>query len=232
VTFPLGAAQAKDYFPSGSLPGKGTPLSNPADPSDQINPALDAVVRTRSGRAIRSGARHHSKQEQALELILSFQPRDAIDMTLAGQAMLFNELLANAARDVLRAAPGTPKSRGIASIIRMGRLVLGHLDRLREQRPPNYWPNVAVPIPAIEPPGAASPVVPETSWLDPPLEQWIIETQADIEWRSAPAPSHDDASAFSRQPSGYLPSRKLMEPATGRDPSARQPNIASDAKKF
>jgi hypothetical protein len=200
---------------------------------------------------------------------MSFLPRDAVELTLCGQTVLFNELLADGARDLLR-GPEASKSRGRSSVINMGRLLQGHLDRLekrgvephrtefdaaREEVRPvaakpvpapapaeveiaaavEPTPVIATPVPPSEPPAEAETAPPaaiaaadeqtpvaETSWLDAPFEQWVIETpaglaaKAEVETNGAvPAAVVPDTAkpVLPRQPEGYLETRMLLDTA-------------------
>jgi hypothetical protein len=192
------------------------PDAHPHALSNVLTPALDGIVHALSDRGGQTEARREEKADQFRSLILSFQPRDVVEAELAGQAVLFHEVLADSARDVLRGMDGTLKLRAISGLISMGRMVQGNIDRLekRGNRPyrtetasaeEEIRPNPVVNAPDAERPGRArpvaaastkatpqpvatdptpapetSPAVEETSWLDAPFEQWLIETPADL----------------------------------------------------
>jgi hypothetical protein len=108
-------------------------LSNPLALADLVTPALGGIIHALSDRRGQTETDRRAKAEAATSLILSFLPRDAIEMMLAGQTVLFNELLADGARDALREEVDTMKPRSRASVVNMGRLVQGHLDRLERR---------------------------------------------------------------------------------------------------
>jgi len=264
-------------------------MHSPFDLSSLISPVLDGVVSALSDRVNQTEAERQAKADGALAVILSFQPRDVIDLTLAGQTVLFNEILADGARDVLRGMVEAAKQRRHSSLVGMGRVIHGYLDRLERRaiephrteivpqagvdaiqtaarpdaeaapravavaRPPDAVtaepPVAAAAIPIAVTSGeddgvggglpTGEPVV-ETSWLDEPYEQWIVETPADLDaWNGAEAAEEappdtiasgrDDAArqerpdaardfeepALPRRIAGYAPARVLEDAAAG-----------------
>ena len=98
-----------------------------------MTPALDGIVHALSDRGGQTEAQREAKAGQFRTLILSFQPRDVVEAELAGQAVLFHEVLADSARDVLRGMDDTLKLRAISGLISMGRIVQGNIDRLAKR---------------------------------------------------------------------------------------------------
>jgi hypothetical protein len=193
-----------------------------------VAPALEGIVRAIAGRGGQTPEDQQAKADQTLVHILAFHPRDVVELTLAGQVVLFNEALADSARDLLHGMDGKAKPRAISGLISMGRLLQGHLDRLEqrgnqphraasdqpepEQPQQPQQPEVTAsraepakpPRPVAEPtsspdsgpPAATAPPfdptlagrqgatkgqpVADTSWLDEPYEQWLVETPADL----------------------------------------------------
>jgi hypothetical protein len=244
------------------------PDANPYALANLLAPALDGIVHALSDRGGQSQAQYQAKAGGFRTLILSFQPNDVVDMQLAGQTVLFNEVLAHSARDVLRGMDDAVKPRVIASLVSMGRLAQGHLDRLAKRgNTPHRTEAVSVeqekirtslalaraagsveepcPLAAMplcaepetdagdtgeSPPG---PPAEETSWLDEPFVQWLVETPADLARKSglvavseAEAPAgtvdRDDGTgtrsstaeaspepALPFQPDGYAPARTM-----------------------
>jgi hypothetical protein len=247
------------------------PDANPYALANLVAPALDGIVNALSDRGSQSEAQYQAKADQFRILILSFQPSDVIDLQLSGQTVLFNEVLANSAHDVLRGMDDAAKPRAIASLISIGRLAQGHLDRLvkRGNKPhrtetvsveqekirtslalapaaePHEMPRPLAAMPPWVEPAAPDPevdapetrdtplerLVEETSWLDEPFVQWLIETPADLVRKSGllvtsetPAPAQaadrDDGTwpdqaeappepALPCQPDGYAPARTM-----------------------
>jgi len=255
------------------------PDENSFAPANISCAALDGIVRALSGRGGETEAEREAQADQFRTMILSFQPRDVVEMQLAGHAVLFTELLADSARDLLSGMDDTRKPRAIAGLISMGRLVLGNLDRLEKRGNRPYRTEVAsarederapAGVRAMDtersgrtghdpdaPPGGpspaavdatpaetaapdrcdtnaetrAEPAADETSWLDEPFVQWLIETPADLARKSglvaateAEAPTQtadpDDDTwsaqaeappepALPFQPEGYAPARTV-----------------------
>jgi hypothetical protein len=104
--------------------------TQPFDINNLISPTLDSIVRAISERGRPPESIRLERGNAACVQILSFVPRDAVDLMLAGQSVLFNELLADAARDVLHGMEEERKVKAIATAINLGRLTQGHLDRL------------------------------------------------------------------------------------------------------
>jgi hypothetical protein len=241
-----------------------------------ITPALEGIIRAISDRGRRTEAERLARGNTALVQILSFVPYDAAQLMLAGQAVLFNEVLADSAQAVLRGMDDSVKLKSIAGIINLGRLTQGHLDRLKARgnvphktdvrapedqkidppaaerdteparrprpaaaptpvakaepraaaptpRPPVVSP--AVPSPAAPSPRAspAGPTEPETSWLDAPYDEWLIETPADRTHRE------DEMGAVGPQTPTHRPERVPGPPTqrTATPPSAAtvQPRV-------
>jgi hypothetical protein len=278
-------------------------MSNPFDVATIATPALAGIVRALSDRDDQTEAERLVKASSAVDVIMSFLPRDVIELTLAGQAVLFNELLADGAHDALRGMAGATKQRCHSTLVSMGRLVQGHLDRLekrgnqpfrkaivtpREECSPNSDVRAAEnemsepPLPIVPSPPAAPgteprpvvteelpvPMAPEqttaskqttalettgalerkgavggvpvgetvaeTSWLDEPYVQWLVETPADLAAAAAVMPAteplammkavkresspnagrsgavaRDAEPALPRQPAGYPTARTM-----------------------
>jgi hypothetical protein len=195
------------------------PDAHPFHLSNLVTPALDSIVRALSDRGDPSEAERLARGNQYLTLILSFLPKDATDLMLAGQTVVFNELLADGARDVLRGMMDTMKQRSQTTLVSMGRLTQGHIDRLAKRGNQPWRTEVATTeaeprkAPVAEPPQPPPPeepaAEPESSWLDEPFVQWLVETPADL---SAKMPEPPDP-ALPRRPSGYPPALALVEAA-------------------
>ncbi len=95
-----------------------------------ISACLDDMVQALSDRGEPSEARRADNARAAMTVILSFLPGDVLQMMLAGQAAMFNALIADAGRDVLRGMADTLKLRAQANVTGMGRVLSKHLDTL------------------------------------------------------------------------------------------------------
>ncbi len=90
-------------------------------------------------------------------LILSFPPRDGIQLLFASQAVLFRTLGIDARSDVRGRMPETFKPRGRSGVIPMGRIVAERVDSLiRLQGRPNREATTAdAPEQGLDSPAAA-----------------------------------------------------------------------------
>ena len=95
-----------------------------------ISACLDDMVQALSDRGEPSEARRADNARAAMTVILSFLPGDVLQMMLAGQAAMFNALIADAGRDVLRGMADTLKLRAQTNVTGMGRVLSKHLDTL------------------------------------------------------------------------------------------------------
>jgi hypothetical protein len=77
-------------------------------------------------------AQRFARHRTAIFSTMAFLPRDAIETMLAGQCVIFDLLLRDAARDLLRNEAAATKLRIRSQLTAMGRLFLKHLDQLRQ----------------------------------------------------------------------------------------------------
>jgi hypothetical protein len=148
------------------------PTPHPHHVSQLLEPALTDIVRAISDRTGQTAAEYEAKAEDTWILIESFQPRDAIDLMLTGQLIAFNTVFADATRDVLHGMADTIKQRTQSSLIAMGRLTQGHLDRLAKRGSQPYQTEVAAPQPAQRPaPTAKAPAA------EPPHQPPVVATR-------------------------------------------------------
>ena len=98
-----------------------------------IAPAIDSALLAISDRGNQTEARRVGRSDDAETLIMSFQPRDAIDLMLTGQLVMFNEMLADGTRDVLRGMADGMKQRSLSTLVSAARTMQGHLDRLEKR---------------------------------------------------------------------------------------------------
>jgi hypothetical protein len=176
-----------------------------------VTPALDAIVRAISDRGNQTEAQRLAKANQALTLILSYLPCDVIDMTLAGQAVMFNELLADGARDVLRGMADTAKQRSFSGLIGMGRLVQGHLDRLEKRGCKPYRTEVAAPH-------AEKPVTAEAE--PPPRQKAAASTPLPLP-ATAPQAAATTPDTIPPAPESAKPAAATPQPLSATVPQAK-----------
>jgi hypothetical protein len=180
------------------------PIPRNPDISQLLGPALGGIVHALADRGSQTEAEYKARSIDAWTLVVSFQPRDAIDLMLTGQFITLNEMFADNARDILRGMPDSPKQRARSSAIAMSRLALaqvGEFDRrgvrpyrteaTPEQRPANYaqtselaketQPPASAPLPSDGPqPPTAEAARPdeEASKVDEPRQERLEETPA------------------------------------------------------
>lgn len=210
----------------------------PFDVFDLLEPALSAIVAGLADRGVPTEKEYETRSDGIWKLVLALQPRDGIEVMLTGQLIGFNGLFAEGLRDLMRGGmPSAMKVRAQSSLVAMGRLTLGHVDRLEKRDIQPYRAGVTEPEkPKVEKPAArvaeapsaarvpepcpdieAAPPSEETSWLDEPLVQWLVESPADVAARiakaQAEAPPIQDTAARDNGP---------PDPATPRRPSAKE----------
>jgi hypothetical protein len=113
--------------------------------SNLLEPTLSGVVTALADRGS-SDERYSARAAEVWTLVQSFRPRDAIDLMLTGQLIAFNELLADGTRDLLRGMVDTMKARTRSSLISLGRLSQGYVDRLEKRGILPYRTEIAVPL--------------------------------------------------------------------------------------
>jgi hypothetical protein len=201
-------------------------MGHPFDLANIAMPALDGIIRALSDHDTQPAGRRRARDSDTLNVILSFQPRDVIDVTLSGQTVLFSAVLADTAREVLHVMPDARKPRGISSLIGMGRLVQGHLDRLRTRGCEPYRTEAAT-MPQSTVAAMAAPMPEnvggapwqETSWLDAPFEQWVVETRAD--------PCATDLSEAAERPAAATTPAVADVAAQGRGETIERPGCST-----
>jgi hypothetical protein len=95
-----------------------------------IGACLDDLTRVLADRPAVPENQRLSHANATRSLILSFQPQDTIQLLLAGQAVLFNALTADGARDVLGGMAERSKPPARSGVTAMGRIVAKHIDTL------------------------------------------------------------------------------------------------------
>ena len=83
--------------------------------------------------AVRPGdteARRAARHQAAAASVLAFLPRDPVEAMLAGQCVVFDHLVHDTARDMLRGMEDTARPRGRAQLIAMGGVFLKYVAEL------------------------------------------------------------------------------------------------------
>jgi hypothetical protein len=81
-----------------------------------------------------SEAQRFARHQTAIFSIMAFHPRDAIETMLAGQCVMFDLLLRDAARDLLRNETAPGKLRIRSQIAALAKIFLKHLEQLGQLR--------------------------------------------------------------------------------------------------
>ena len=104
------------------------------------------IVHALSDRANQTTAEYEAKAEATWVLAESFQPRDVIDLLLSGQLLAFNAVFADATRGLLDGMEDTLKKQTLSSLVSIGRVTQGHVDRLAKRGNQPYRTEVAAPV--------------------------------------------------------------------------------------
>jgi hypothetical protein len=175
---------------------------------------LDGIV---TALADRSYLTQEQKQERAGDiwaLIETFHPQDPLQIMLIGQALLFNDLLADGARDVLHGMVDTLKLRAVSNVNALNRSLHQNLSmflRLRDKSAPvaNESAHQAAAPPEPKPEEATPPPKEEASWIDEPFTTWVVETPAEAFARET---AERESLAEFDQPPPRSPTRPLVTP--------------------
>jgi hypothetical protein len=190
--------------------------NQPASPfniSNLIVPVLGSTIRALSDRPGQTEAQRQARAGDVLNMIMSFQPRDVVEMTLASQAVVYNELIADSAVDIFRAVDPAAKVRSLSAVMSMGRLTQGHLDRLAKRGNRPYRTEFVAPEAAVEPvvaqPRAAEPpAVEPPKPAEPPPAVEPVQPIAAAQTAPASGPSEQESAepAYQRpvQPESWL----------------------------
>ncbi len=101
-----------------------------------IDGYLGDTIRTLAARPGMADAERPAQEEIVRKMILALGPKDAKQLVLAGQAVLFNALTATAAGELQAIIDDKLKPRALSRVISLGRLAARAMDRLiRLQNP-------------------------------------------------------------------------------------------------
>ena len=204
--------------------------THPHDISNLLEPALIDIVHAVSDLPGLTTAAYEAKADATWALLESFRPRDVIDLMLSGQLIAFSAVFADATGGLLRGMDDTLKKQTLSSLISIGRVTQGHLDRLAKRgnqpyrteiaaEPPAVRPNAAATAPVVEPP----PVTAPRSSTPPPAAA-TVKSAALSPVAAAPSaapPSDTHAPSASRS--------SAVNAAPGPDAAPASPSLTSDA---
>ncbi len=115
-------------------------LAHPLEPA--LSPGLLAACLTPLAQALSRPRDGAGETDEAVtkSLVLALNPRNAMQLILASQVVLFNTLAADAARDILGGMDENLKPRAVSNLIAMGRLAATHLKMLTDLQSPAAGP--------------------------------------------------------------------------------------------
>ena len=126
----------------------------PPIPPPIVSACLDDLVNALASRPNLTPQARQARAEGTRALILALQPQDAIQLMIAGQAVLFQTLAADCAQGLLSGQPGITPRQASAAVTAMGRLAARHLATLVKLRG-----GAARKKPAAEPPAPPAPQI-------------------------------------------------------------------------
>ena len=120
-----------------------------------LTPLAQALSRPRDG----AGMAGETDEGETKSLVLALNPRNAMQLILASQLVLFNTLAADAARDILGGMDEHVKPRAVSNLIAMGRLAATHLKMLTDLQSPAAGPDQDVIPTNAGPPEPQTPEI-------------------------------------------------------------------------
>ena len=130
-------------------------------PASCVNDLLTQATRALCDRPGETKAQGESRTRELVHAVLSFDPRDALEYSLAALIHGHFQLILDATRDLLLGESDTPKPRGIAGLVALDRAMLSLIKELRTQRErPVEEPAKPAAATAARP--AAPPPVPQS----------------------------------------------------------------------
>jgi hypothetical protein len=134
-----------------------------------IRGVLEAVAE----RGGESEAQRFARHQTTVFSVMAFLPRDAVETMLAGQCVIFDHLLRDGARDLLRGQAEQIKLRARPQIVATGNAFLRHLTQITrlQTRPVEQvavLPRTAKPETPAAPPKPAQPAAANAARTAPP----------------------------------------------------------------
>jgi len=115
-----------------------------------INPdvmllALDSVLQALVADPRLSQAQREARARGTVGIVDSIQPENGLELMLAGQAILFNEMVADAARDTQVLEVGEPKMKARAAAVNLAKVFGKNVDQLIRLKGRPARPTATVP---------------------------------------------------------------------------------------
>ena len=95
---------------------------------------MQGLVEALCGRPGETPARRDARAHAVAHEVMAFQPRDPVEIMLAGMVVTHAALILDTARDVMGEAAGTVRARTKALVVSLDRAMMGFLKELRLAR--------------------------------------------------------------------------------------------------
>ncbi len=95
---------------------------------------IQGLVEAICDRPGQTAARREARATEVVHSTMAFQPRDAVEMMLAGMVVTHFHLVSHVAHDAFRTRPEDPKPRATSGIVALGRAMVGFAKELRAAR--------------------------------------------------------------------------------------------------
>lgn len=96
-----------------------------------ITELLRGLADAAADRPAETDAQRFARHQTVIFSVMAFLPRDALETMVAGQCVMFDHLLRDATRDLLRSEAEPVKRRIRSQVTALGRSFLKHLEELR-----------------------------------------------------------------------------------------------------
>lgn len=232
---------------NGALPpGAGIQASMTPDPNFGFEQVADAIIRdvvnTVADLPGLSPEQHGARSQATFRAVMAFQPRDAVEVMLAGQCVIYDHLLHDDVRDARRGGAEDRKLHGLQGTLAIGRVFLATFHTL--QRRQKRREDAAATSPGMsrtEARAAASRPAQAIKPLaaSPPPAQAVSAKPGVVTEHALPPPSEppakpDGAAAFSprgqERTSGATGLRAQLLGAVSHGAMTAAPGIASDGR--
>jgi hypothetical protein len=131
---------------------------------------LQSIVEAICDRPEETAARRDARSRDVVYSVLGFEPRDAVEIMLAGMAVTHAHLIQDSARDVTHGLEGMLKARTKSTVVALDRGMVGFLKELRlaQARPVEGGATAEAMVPAAPRAEVAKAPVPSVARTMPP----------------------------------------------------------------
>ena len=133
-----------------------SPLENPAI----VAIALDGIIEALTANPRLTAARRSDRAKGTLDIVMSMAPADGGELMLAGQAVLMNEMVADAARDTQMTDAIAIRNKTRAAAVALARVFGKGIDQLMRMKGIQVRPKIKEPEqvkPVFPPPESTTP---------------------------------------------------------------------------